>query len=118
MSSTKNGTKISNKGKLDYQALLFEAYGNIVADRQKLNDVLADLKKKSEADEAGELAVEILEATVSVTEGLTRSNAQLVELVKTESKRRDPDGPEERPLSNEEAESVYESLSNEDGNQN
>ncbi len=111
----KSGARTSTgRKRLGYQTLLAEAHANVVADRKNLNDVLEELRKAAEGDSDGSMAAELLQATVTVAEGLTRANAQLVELVKTEAKRdEDPRGDE--PLSDEEAEGVWDALADENG---
>lgn len=89
-----------------YEDLLEEAYNNINEDRKSLKDTL-DLLKKA-ARENPELLVKVAQSSVFIVDGLTKSNGQLVELVKTESRRNSKN--EAGEISEEEADSMWDEI--------
>ncbi len=91
-----------------YEELVEEAYQNAHDDRERLKKVLTDLQKAAEIDPS--LVPTVAKTAVFITDSLTRSNAQLVELVKVEAKNKGKGGGDGDVFSEEEAESLWDGI--------
>lgn len=90
-----------------YDELLEEAHRNIKEDRDRLAAVLEDLRNSVSSDP--ELKPMLLKSVIFATDGLTRVNSQLVELVRIEA-RKAPASTSESGLTADEKEKLMEEI--------
>lgn len=89
-----------------YEDLREEAYTNVKEDRERLIRILNDATQ-SASDPEGKIS--LARMTVTVSECLTKANAQLIELVKIE-KKGDKGGDDKDGFSEEDADSMFDEI--------